>query len=161
MAEIIEVLGSFPGFAVKYDKALNPFFKPIVEENLNLIKTVPAGKALLSNIEKASPAHRADFPSGIKIMVEPVKDLNYVQSGHKLGFVPGSATARMAVPSQDPRHKATMPGLQKGEVVDCSYYIVGGSKNAAKDPTASTNAKSGSVCTMYFTNAQMKTSKGE
>jgi hypothetical protein len=52
--------------------------------------------------------------------------------------------------SPDPRHSP------KG----CPFYILGGSQNAAKDPVAAENSQ-GSVCTMFFTNVQIITSKGE
>jgi hypothetical protein len=152
MAEKIFKMEAYQGFAVKYDSKSNPFFRLILEENLALIKKVPLGRMLLDLIGKASPSARMDFKAGINIMVEPVRDMNYVQSGHKLGFAPGSATIRVPEPSIDPRHVAP---------AGCDFYVVGGSKNAPKDPMAATTSKAGCVCTMYFSNAQMVTSKGE
>jgi len=65
-------------------------------------------------------------------------------------FYTGGGMNKTLQASADPRH------APKG----CPFYIVGGSQNAALDPTASDNGK-GTVCTMYFTNAQVVTTKGE
>jgi Effector protein len=149
MAEIVEVLAEFRGIAVKYDPAKNPFFKPIVTDNLRKITSCDAGQKLLELIADASPRSRADFPGGINVMIVP-QAVSFVQSGHKAAFYTGGGMNKTLQPSADPRHSP------KG----CPFYIVGGSQNAAKDPVATTNGQ-GSVCDMYFTNVQVVTTKGE
>src|SRR5690348_824845 len=82
MADVIELLPDFPGFAVKYDTAKNPFFRPIMVENLRKLKEVAAGKGLLSAIAQARPNSRADFPPTVNEMCVP-QHVNFTQSGFK------------------------------------------------------------------------------
>jgi hypothetical protein len=81
MAEIVAKLADFPGVAVKYDIDKNPFFQPIVVENLRKIASVDAGKQLLAHIGAAQPRIRADFPSEVNVLVVPLA-VTFVQSGH-------------------------------------------------------------------------------
>ncbi len=150
MAEIVEMLEDFGGLAVKYDTGKNPFFRPIVVENLRKIRSCAAGKTLLKLINDARPRHRADFAVGVNVMVKPTT-ATYVQSGHKLDFSPGSAVKDRLVPSSANAHVAP---------AGCPYYILGGSQNVAKD-AAHTGDGQGSVCDMNFTNVQIITTKGE
>lgn len=150
MPEITELLQTFPGVAVKYDTAANPFFRPIVIESLTRIASCAAGQTLLDNIGKARPTSRGDFDAGINVAVVP-QAVSFVQSGHKQAWASGGGMAKTLQASPDPRHVAP-----KG----CPFYLLGGSQNASKDPTAAGNG-SGSVCTMYYTNVQVITSKGE
>lgn len=144
MAEIMEVLPEFTGFAVRYDPGANPFFKAIMVENLRMVGSVAAGATLFKLIADAAPKSRSDFPTGVNVMCVP-KPIKYVQSGFKPSM--GGTIAA----SDDNRHVAPN---------GCNHYIVGSSLNAALDPTASENGN-GSVCKMMFSNAQFITSQGE
>ncbi|HEX8716862.1 MAG TPA: M91 family zinc metallopeptidase [Gemmatimonadaceae bacterium] len=150
MAELVENLAAFPTISVQYDPAANPFFRPIVVEALDRINSCAAGKQLLKNIAEAKPASRADFPQGVNVMVMP-QPVSFVTSGYKQAWVPGGGMTKTLEKSPDPRHVAAN---------GCPFYILGGSLNAAKDPSASTN-KTGSVCKMLFTNVQVVTTNGE
>ncbi|MFZ6648539.1 M91 family zinc metallopeptidase [Undibacterium sp. TJN25] len=155
MAEIIAPLADYPGIACKYDTSANPFFVPIVREALGKIAESATGVKLLDLIAKASPRQRADFAPSINVMVVP-EAMTFVQNGHKAVFFSGGGMKKNLVPSNDPRHQAP------AEAPDgCQFYKLGGSKNAAKDANASTTQGQGSVCTMYFTNVEVMTSKGE
>lgn len=149
MAEATEMVPNFAGIAVKFDTAKNPFFRPIVEEALKKIASCATGKLLLEKIGKAKPKSRADFGVGVNVTVVP-QPVSFVQAGHKQTWAASGGMDKTLVASADPRHSPK----------DCPFYLLGGSQNAAKDPTASGN-KDGSVCTMYFTNVQVITSKGE
>lgn len=150
MADVIELLPAYAGLAVGYDTGANPFFRPIVIENLKKIASCAAGQTLLQKIGEAKPTARADFPQGVNVMVVP-KPVTFVQSGHKQAWVAGGGMTKTLEKSADPRHAAP---------AGCPFYILGGSQNAAKDPSASGNGN-GSVCTMFFTNVQVITTKGE
>jgi hypothetical protein len=149
MAETVAKLPEFPGFGVKYDSAKNPFFQAIMVDNLRMVKGCDVGKTLLKLIEDATPKSRSDFVSGINVMCVP-KEISFVQSGFKTAWVSGGGMTKTLQASADPRHSPD----------GCPFYIVGGSQNAAFDPSASTGGQ-GSVCTMYFTNVQVVTTKGE
>ncbi len=151
MAEIIALLPDYPGIACKYELSANPFFVPIVKEALGKIAESATGAKLLDLIAKAAPRHRADFPPSVNVMVVP-QSMTFVQSGHKAAYYSGGGMNKTLMPSVDPRHKAPE---------GCMFYKVGGSQNAAKDPASSTLKGQGTVCTMYFTNVEVITSKGE
>ncbi|WP_334189588.1 M91 family zinc metallopeptidase [Noviherbaspirillum sp.] len=151
MAEIIAPLPDYPGIACKYDTAANPFFVPIVREALAKIAESATGAKLLDLIAKATPRHRADFPPSVNVMVVP-QSMTFVQSGYKAAYYAGGGMNKTLQKSDDPRHKAPD---------GCSFYKLGGSQNAAKDPMSSTVKGQGSVCTMFFTNVEVVTSKGE
>lgn len=152
MAEILEVLPDFPGFAVKYDTSKKPFFRPTVVETLRKLKEVAAGKALLSAIAAATPAVRGDFPVSINVICVPTS-IEFTQSGYKRdGFYGdgGVYTPTGMSPSPNPNFAP----------VGCPFWLAGGSSNNSIDKTAATNTL-GSVCYMNFTNAQIMTRKGE
>ena len=150
MADTIELLPAFPGMAVGYDPDKNPFFSPIVMEALKRIEGCPAGKSLLKGIGDAKPTSRADFAAGVNVLVVP-QAVSFVQSGFKQAWASGGGMEKTLEASPDPRHVAP---------TGCPFYLLGGSQNASKDPTAAGNGN-GSVCVMYFTNVQVITTKGE
>ena len=82
MAETISVLPEFPGFAVQYDSASNPFFSAIMVENLRKLKSVALGKSLLEQIAAAQPKHRGTFPLGVNVMCVPFH-MRYIESGFR------------------------------------------------------------------------------
>lgn len=149
MPEITEVLPDFDMMSVRYDPAKKPYFRVQLVEELRRIQSCAAGKTLLQLIKDAKPKSRADFPVDTNVMCVP-QEVTFVQSGFKREYIPNSGGKQTLNPSIDPRHSPE----------GCPFYRLGGSKNAAKDPVASTNGQ-GSVCTMYFTNAELLTSKGE
>ncbi|MFT8243341.1 hypothetical protein [Roseomonas sp. BN140053] len=152
MAEITEHLAEFPGFAVRYDLSANPFFKPIVLENLRKLQTVELGKTLLRRIGRAAPRQRGDFPVGINVMVKPQKG-KFSQAGYQFAFGQG-------VPNPTPAYNPTMQSDDGGTPRKCPFCVVGGSANAAVDVMAAQDG-TGTVCNMLFTNTQVITSKGE
>ena len=155
MAPPAKVVPEFPGFGVQYEVSANPFFEAICVENLRKLKTCDVGKELLKLIADAKPSHRADYPIGINVMMVP-KEVVYVQSGFKTAWAASGGMTKTLEKSGLDIHNAQKEHSPPG----CPFYIVGGSQNAAKSPPHSTNG-TGSVCTMYFTNTQITTSKGE
>lgn len=163
MAKITQKLGDFDKIGVEYDPEKNPYFKVTLVECLRLIESVDLGAELLELIAAARPKVRKHntgytIPEGINVLARPVSDMEgtsfgYVQAGYKSTFVSGTMDKTL-VKSDSSRHEA-------GEDAPdgCQFYILGGSKNAAADPTASGNSQ-GSACFMYFTNAQFLTTKG-
>lgn len=150
MAEVLEVLPDFDGFAVRYDPGQNPFFKAIVLENLRMIKGTDVGSKLLKLIGDARPTSRSNFPPSVNVIVEP-QPITVVQSGYKREFVQGGgADDRTLAATTDSRFSP--PG--------CPFYKVGGSQNQAVD-TGATGNGSGTVCIMKFTNVEIMTTKGE
>lgn len=152
MALITQVLNNFPGFAVQYDPSKNPFFRPIMEENLRKLKQVSAGKSLLSEIQVAKPAARGSFPNNINVICVPTH-LNFTQSGFKRDVL------------YDSDGQANVTGMTASNQArfapqGCPFWMAGGSHNSAVNQTAATNA-TGSVCYMHFTNVQVMTRKGE
>lgn len=144
---VLEVLRDFPGFAVRYDAAAQPFFKPIVVDNLRLLKSVTVGQKLLKLIEDARPRSRDDFPDGVNVIVER-QEMTVVQSGYRRDFA--NDGSRVILASAEPKHAP--PG--------CPFWKVGGSANEAKDPIAACDDR-GSVCIMKFTSTEVFTNKGE
>ena len=144
MAEVIEKLADFAGFACKYELSKNPFFKPIVVENLRKLKATAAGKSLLSEIAVAAPRKRGDFPTGVNVICVPIA-ISFTQSGYKREVMYGLD------------HKATTTGMSPP---GCPFWMAGGSSNEAVDQMAAGDG-SGTVCLMRFSNVQVKTSKGE
>lgn len=145
MAEILDVLPDFPGFAVRYDPAKNPFFKAIFVENMRLVNSVAVGVTLLGLIRDARPAFRGDYPPSINVIAVP-QAIKYIESGHAPGF--GGISAQ--------------PGVERFVAPrGCNHYIVGSSANAAVNTDESYAGKGGTVCKMLFNNAQFVTSKGE
>ena len=135
----------FPGFGVEYDETKNPYFKMIMVENLRLIASKPLGKQLLDSIAAAKPASRADFPSGVNVMCQPVK-MHYFESGQKPQWSYGADYSKNLVgmaPSSHPKHN----------IKGCPFHISGTSFNEAVDQ--SQTAKGGTVCRMAFSNAQI------
>ncbi|HEX7760610.1 MAG TPA: M91 family zinc metallopeptidase [Caulobacteraceae bacterium] len=163
MAEILETLPEFAGFAVSYDPSANPFFKPIVVETLRKINSVPVGKTLLAGIQAARPQSRGDFPPSINVILKPLPSgMQYNQSGTKPvkqwgdggSFkVTGMATSAAA------GHNLTLTNAD-GTTTPCPFWKDGTSANEAVDQTA-TGGGRGTVCRVTFSNAQFMTSKGE
>jgi hypothetical protein len=151
MPEVIEALGEFSGIAVKYDPDKNPFFKAIMVETLEKIKSVKVGETLLASIAAAQPSSRGAFPPSINVMCVPIH-INFTQSGFKREVVYGDGGSQSIVgmtPTDAP--KFAPPG--------CPFWIAGASANEAIDQMAANN--SGSVCTVRFSNAQVVTNKGK
>ena len=152
MAEIVQPLADFPGFAVLYDPTANPFFRPIIVENLRKLKSVAVGKSLLSSIAAAEPRSRDIFPVGINVMCKPTK-MNFTQSGFKREVLYGDGGKQTVTGmSPDARPQFSPQG--------CPFWMAGGSANEACDTKAATNTQ-GSVCYMHFSNVQVMTRKGE
>lgn len=152
MAEVLELLPDFEGFAVKYDPDKNPFFRAIVVENLRKLATVAAGKSLLSSIAAADPRSRGTFPPKVNVVCIP-RHINFTQSGFKRLVVYGSGGSESITGMQETTQPQFSP---KG----CPFWIAGGSCNESVDQAAATNAN-GSVCRMNFSNVQIITNKGE
>src|SRR4051812_31155132 len=146
MAEVLEVLPDFDGFAVKYDPNKNPFFRAIIVENLRKLATVSAGKSLLSSIATARPRSRGDFPPSVNVVCVPTH-INFTQSGFKRDVMygqGGSQTITGMTPSDRPQFSPQ----------GCPFWIAGGSSNEAVDQMATSNA-TGTVCKMRFSNVQI------
>ncbi len=156
MPEVVEVLADFPGFAVKYDTEKNPFFRPIMVENLRKLKSVDLGRKLLDDIGAAKPKVTGDANSGHGVGINVVgvpTEINMVQAGYRLDKMSDqnyNVTIEGMSPSSNPGHSP--PG--------CSFHIDGGSANEALDKTAAGNGD-GTVCYMHFSNVQIMTRKGE
>lgn len=152
MAELFQPLPDFPGFGVLYDPTKNPFFRPIIVENLRKLKTVGPGKSLLSQIEQARPTARHIFPQGINVVCKP-QVMTFNQSGKsviKTNHAGGKVTLDGMRDSLNPAHSP--PG--------CPFWKVGGSCNQAIDQERADDT-TGTVCWMFFTNVEILTSKGE
>jgi hypothetical protein len=152
MALVEELLPDFEGFSVQYDPTKNPFFKAIMVDNLRKLQTVSVGKTLLKEIAEAYPRSCGDFLPSVNVRCVPTQ-INYTQSGFKRSVNwgdGGSFTVTGMSATDDPKFAL------KG----CPFHIAGSSANAALNAMASTN-KTGSVCTMKFSNAQLVTGKGE
>nr|WP_076588712.1 M91 family zinc metallopeptidase [Vibrio ostreicida] len=145
-------LRGFPGFAAKFDANEHPYFREIMEENLRKLKSVAAGKALLSEIQAARPVVRGSFPPTVNVMCVPTH-INFTQSGFKR-LVHYDMNYKEHVTGISPSKQAKF--APKG----CPFWMAGGSHNAAADPKAATNSF-GSVCFMHFSNVQVMTRKGE
>lgn len=149
---ITEKLPDFPGFGVRYETSSNPFFKPIMIENLRKIQECDLGKQLLKLIGDAKPASRADFPGGINVMCMPHAYV-YTQAGFKKDVVYGDGGKKTVLgitKSDDPKY------APKG----CPFYGGDSSFNKCIDIMSAGNGQ-GTVCEMHFSNAQIMTSKGE
>jgi hypothetical protein len=152
MAEIVELLPDFPGFAVKYDLSKNPFFRPIIVENLRKLTTVTVGKSLLSSISVAAPRSRGDFLPTVNVLCMPTQ-INFTQSGFKREVTygdGGSQTITGMSPTAQPQFSPQ----------GCPFWMSGGSSCEAVDQQAADNG-TGTVCRMRFSNVQIMTSKGE
>ncbi|MEZ5669306.1 MAG: hypothetical protein R3F55_18095 [Alphaproteobacteria bacterium] len=152
MADVTELLPDFPGFACQYDPNKNPFFRPIMVENLRKLKSVDLGRKLLDDIAGANPRQRGDFPPGVNVMAVPT-EIHFVQSGHRLEAVYEEDHSRTVTGMSPSANPAYAPD-------GCPFWIDGGSSNAAVDTMAAGNG-TGSVCFMRFHNAQVMTRKGE
>ncbi|MCA9213583.1 MAG: hypothetical protein KDB27_10985 [Planctomycetales bacterium] len=152
MPQVTEVLADFDGFAVKYDTGENPFFRPIIVENLRKLSEVEAGKSLLAKIAEARPRSRSDFPPGINVMCIPTH-INFTQSGFKretMYDADGNAQVTGMTATEDARFAPA----------ECPFWMAGGSANRAVDQSAA-NDGTGTVCEMRFSNVQVMTRKGE
>jgi hypothetical protein len=143
---VTEILAEFPGFGLRYDPGVAPFFKPILLDNLRMINRTATGARLLKLIADARPRQRSDFPPNVNIFVER-QELTVVQSGHRTDFVDAG---RIIVPTDDRRFAP--PG--------CPFWKAGGSANQAVDQQAAGDG-TGTVCIMKFTNVEVMTNKGE
>lgn len=145
-------LPGFPGFAVEYNPADNPYFKSIMVENLAKLKTVALGKELLKLIGDAKPGSRGTFPNGINVICRPFK-ARYIQVGFKPAYAPGETggTRSAMAPSAHPAHN----------VAGSNFHCYGSSLNMAVDQTETAVGKRGTVCYMDFSNAQIIASGGE
>lgn len=152
MAELFQPLADFPGIGVLYDPQKNPFFRPIVVENLRRLKSVAVGRSLLSQIEAAKPAVRHIFPAGINVVCKP-QAMTFTQAGKnviKTHQMDGTVKLEGMKDSFNAAHSPA----------GCPFWKSGGSANQAVDQGAADNA-TGTVCWMYFTNVEVLTSKGE
>lgn len=145
---MVQALDEFRGFAVEYDETKNPFFRKIMLENLTLLQSKPLGKKLLGLIADANPQSRGGFPVGINVVCRPYT-MNYIQSGKKLAYSPGSAVRDTLESSAHPKHN----------IQGCRFHKYGSSLNKAVDPGQ--NDKNGTVCYMDFANTQVMESNGE
>jgi hypothetical protein len=142
MAEKTAALKGYPGFGTQYDENEKPFFVKILQESLDKIASCDLGKSLLKDIADANPASRSDFPDGINIMCKPTS-VEYTQSGY---VDMGGTMYKKKDDSFD------------GE---CRFYKRrGGSHNVNVDNSKAENGQ-GTVCKMFYTNAQIMTGKGE
>lgn len=162
---MIETLNGYPGFAVEYDSAKNPYFKSIMVENLTLLSSKELGKELLKGIAEANPITRGDFPKGINVICQPYM-MQYVQSGQKLDVMYGESGNEIVLgmkPSTNESHNvkrttdASKVGLKTWKN-NCLFHKRGSSLNKAVDNTQTT--KGGTVCYMEFSNAQVMESNG-
>ena len=151
--EMVEIsaLPEFPGFGIRYDPDLNPFFRSILLDNLAMLTRVRTGRTLLRVIAQASPIHRANFPLGVNVVCQPLgMAFTITQTGHKV--VHGEAMLKSGADQHNPESTDSDR--------ECAFYRSGkGSLNAAVDPSQS--SQGGSVCVMTFTASQVLTSKGE
>jgi hypothetical protein len=150
-----EIFKSLPvhGFGVLYDETKNPWFETIVVENLHKLQTVELGRTLIEDIGKATPAARGTFPRDINVICKP-SHFSFTQIGKKVLTEYDSAGKQRPTGIKDSAHP-----LHNFE--GCRFYKgSGGSFNDAIDKMAMSN-KTGSVCYMYFTGAELMTGKGE
>jgi hypothetical protein len=153
MGMITEVLPDFDGFAVRYDQAKNPFFRPIVVENLRRLATVSAGKALLSEIAAARPRYRSAFPPSVNVLCIPTS-VNLTQSGYKRETMVLENQTEETVLGMTPSNQA------KYAIPGCPFWIAGGS-SASAVVQAGTRGGTGTVAIMRFSNVQIITNLGE
>ncbi len=153
MPTVTEVLPEFTGLAVEYDISKNPFFKPIVIENLRKIKSVTLGETLLRRIGRAQPRSRGTFLPSINVLFKPMGG-KYSQAGTIFGGM------GLTLPSSHADYNPVMRADDGSISHACPFCIVGGSANAAVDTMAAGNG-TGTVCDLLFTNTQIVTSKGE
>ena len=132
-------------------------FHGSVAADLARIESRPVGKALLRAINRSHPSvrhvtHFTDrnpetsevvFDQGVKVVIIP-KPMNYIQSGYRLGFGPGSTVRDVLEPSFNPAHSP--PGRR--------FYRADGCNTEAADVNASGDG-SGSVAIVRYSNAHM------
>jgi hypothetical protein len=147
----IEMLPEFGMIAAKYDPKKKPYFLYQLTQDLRTIATCTAGHVILEMIKMARPRFRSDFPPSINVMCVPVE----VEGQDTVTFVqPGYAQIG------DEKGNTTLMATGKPQVEGCPWRHKGGSCNIALNLKNAENG-TGTVCTLEYTNAQVRTNLGE
>lgn len=152
---MLQTVARYPGFAFKVDTERNPFLVPQALEAMDLLAKVEVGRELFARIEAATPAVRSEFPKGINVIVQATEDrIHFVEKGHKLAVIHDREGRRIVTGMTKSAHPAHSIDSK------CRFHIDGTSSNSAVDKMAESNGK-GSVCYLYYSNAQIMTRKEE
>lgn len=147
----------FPGVGIQHEvtgRGERLSFYEGVADDLVELRRLPRGKVLFSSIASASPTNKAThfsgnqetrsitFPPKVHVVIIP-KSINYVASGYRRGYVPGSAVSRTLLPSSNPAHNPPDRPF---------YQDTQGISTEGVNPVDTDNGR-GTVCVIRFSNA--------